>query len=182
VNSNRRLPQATTASTRTQTVPAGTSRQPTPAQPAKDIMNLPDTRPAGKTPAGRDAGGFRPPAGATRSSYEEEVSSRDAKTSRTPRRESLSPGKYDAERNYRWLKGKLEYSKIDDRWKLRYIPIDGETDDFGGSVVLLGSRLLDGYKAGEYVTVYGTLGETDARGAGFAPTYTVDRVVRQGEE
>jgi hypothetical protein len=49
-------------------------------------------------------------------------------------------------------------------------------------MVLLGSRLLEGYKPGEYVTVYGTLGETDARGAGYAPTYHVDRVQRQAEE
>jgi hypothetical protein len=121
----------------------------------------------------------------TRASYEEEVKTiRDtAKSpSRTPRRETISPGKYDADRNYRWLKGRLEYTRSDDRWKLRYIPIDGDTDDFGGSVVLLGSRLLEGYKAGEYVTVHGTLGETESRSTGFAPTYTVDKVVRQSEE
>jgi hypothetical protein len=99
-----------------------------------------------------------------------------------PRRETIAPGKYDRDRNYRWLKGKLEYTRTDDRWKLRYIPIDGDTDDFGGSVVLLGSRLMEGYKPGEYVTVYGTLGETDSRGNGYAPSYTVDRVARQSEE
>ena len=37
-------------------------------------------------------------------------------------------------------------------------------------------------KAGEYVTVHGTLGETDSRSGGFAPTYTVDRIARQAEE
>lgn len=183
VNSNpsRGLP-ATTASTRNSSTP---SRSSTGTRPARDIMNLPDARPSTRSPASRDSGGFRPPGSVTRANFEEEAADDTAGStaSRTPRRETIaSPGSYSKDGNYRWLKGKLEYSRIDDRWKLRYIPIDGDTDDYGGSVILLGSRLLEGYKPGEYVTVYGTLGETDARGSGYAPTYTIDRVQRQSEE
>lgn len=184
VNSNpsRGLP-ATTASTRNSSTP---SRSTTGSGATRDIMNLPDARPATRSPASRDSGGFRPPGSVTRANFEEDAADETAAGStatRTPRRETVaSPGAYSKDANYRWLKGKLEYSRIDDRWKLRYIPIDGDTDDYGGSVVLLGSRLLEGYKPGEYVTVNGTLGETDARGSGYAPTYTVDRVQRQSEE
>jgi hypothetical protein len=184
VNSNppRGLP-AQTASTRTA---SGTgARQTAPAASIRDIKDLPDATPATKTPPSRSSGGFRPVGSATRANYEEEVQETrepPKSSSRTPRRETISPGKYEADRNYRWLKGKLEYSKLDERWKLRYIPIDGDTDEFGGSVVLLGSRLMQEFKPGEYVTVYGTLGETDSRNGGFAPSYTVDRVVRQADE
>jgi hypothetical protein len=180
-NPTRGLPQAKTASTRSSTSPATSGPRPATSQPIKDIKELPDA----KSPASRDSSGFRKPTGTIRASYEEEVQEiRDSakSSSRTPRREPIAPGKYEADRNYRWLKGKLEYTRSDDRWKLRYIPIDGDTDNFGGSVVLLGSRLLEGYKPGEYVTVHGTLGETDSRGTGFAPSYTVDRVTRQAEE
>jgi hypothetical protein len=176
-NPTRGLP-ATTASTRS----TATGTRAASTQPAKDITTLPDARPASKTPASRESGGFRPPGSVTRASFDEDVSETTS-TKRTPRRETIgSPGAYDQDKNYRWLKGRLEYSRTDDRWKLRYIPIDGETDEFGGSVVLLGSRLLEGYKPGEYVTIYGTLGETDARGVGYAPTYQLDRVQRQAEE
>jgi hypothetical protein len=175
VNSNptRGLP-ATTASTR------GTTSGTRP-QPVRDLDSLPDPKPS-KTAPSRDSGGFRPPGSVTRANFEEDVKE-SSSSSRTPRRETIgSPGQYSQDANYRWLKGKLDYSRIEDRWKLRYIPIDGDTDDYGGSVILLGSRMLEGYKPGEYVTVYGTLGETDARGTGYAPTYKLDRVQRQSEE
>src|SRR5687768_943056 len=176
VNSNppRGLP-ATTASTRSTT--SGTR-----PQPVRDLETLPDAKPS-KAPPSRDSGGFRPPGSATRANFEEDVKESSSGAGRTPRRETIgSPGQYSQDANYRWLKGKLDYSRIEDRWKLRYIPIDGDTDDYGGSVILLGSRLLEGYKPGEYVTVYGTLGETDARGTGYAPTYKLDRVQRQSDE
>lgn len=180
VNSNpsRTGTAATTASNRSAT-PANRL-----TQPARDIMTLPGSRSATQ-PSKTDSGGFRPPGSVTRAGYEEEIKEPKeaaAGTTRTPRKETIGAGKYDQDKNYRWLKGKLEYSRIEDRWKLRYIPIDGDTDDFGGSVVLLGSRMLEGYKPGEYVTAYGSLGESDARGNGYAPSFNLDRVVRQSEE
>jgi hypothetical protein len=171
-------PPARTASSRTPVTGIG-------SRPAAQTSPANTSQPSAQSPAPQDSGTFRRPSSTIRANHEEArpaAGSATAATSRTPRREVISPGKYEADHNYRWLKGKLEYSKIDDRWKLRYIPIDGDTDEFGGSVVLVGSRLLEGYKAGEYVTVHGSLGETDSRGGGFAPSYTVDKVVRQAEE
>ncbi len=84
---------------------------------------------------------------------------------------------YQYDPAYRWLKGKLEYSRADRTWKLRYIPITGETDKFGGSVILEDSPKLDGFQAGDVVTVQGALGREDLDHAGFAPIYHIDHVV-----
>jgi hypothetical protein len=77
---------------------------------------------------------------------------------------------------YRWLKGRLEYSEIERRWKLRYIPIDGATDDNGGSVVLREGTDLGDLRPGDYVTLYGEVGEREASSKGYAPVYHADRI------
>ena len=77
---------------------------------------------------------------------------------------------------YKWLRGKLEYSQSARRWKLRYIPISGATDEYGGSVVLDSSRSMDEYRPGDFVTVHGAVtGETSSSG-GFAPSFRVERI------
>jgi len=82
--------------------------------------------------------------------------------------------------DYSWLKGRLEYSASRKEWKLRYLRIDGaQTDQYGGSVVLSSSNLLQSFQPGEYVTVQGRIAG-EAGGAGsFAPNYNVTRVERQ---
>ena len=200
VNSNPRrgLDQATAASARrTDQTPrdsftSGTRGEPSrlsPTEKGTDIMDLPDARPAGKA-SSSGSSGFRPVGSARRASYEEPVDQLEAEET-TPERRSTrrpgtpageSPGNFGFDQNYQWLRGKLEYSRIDDRWKLRYIPINGDTDEFGGSVVLLGSRLLGGYKPGEFITVYGSLDDNGSEARGFAPPFQLDRVVRQADE
>ena len=83
---------------------------------------------------------------------------------------------YGHDPNYGWLKGRLEYSNIDRRWKLRYIPIDGETDSHGGSVVLADSELLTGFASGDFIAVQGKLGGRSS--TAFAPDYEVTRIKR----
>ena len=81
--------------------------------------------------------------------------------------------------NYEWLQGKLEYSAGSRQWKLRYIPIDGQTDPYGGSVVL-GKLQLDGAKPGDIVLAQGRIDSTGAK-SGYAPQYQLqqlDRVAR----
>lgn len=78
--------------------------------------------------------------------------------------------------DFAWLEGKLEYSQIDRRWKLRYIPVDGETDAHGGSVVLLESPLLDGFQPGDFVAVQGALAGRST--SGFAPDYELTGIKR----
>jgi hypothetical protein len=85
---------------------------------------------------------------------------------------------YGFEPNYAWLHGKLEYSQVQGQWKLRYIPLDGETDRYGGSVVLAGEAPLAGHKPGEFVSVTGAIVQQAGGQEGFAPTYRVDQIVR----
>lgn len=89
---------------------------------------------------------------------------------------ATSQASYGHGSDYAWLKGQLEYSHIDRRWKLRYIPIDGQTDAHGGSVMLPDSPLLDGFESGDFVTVQGALGQRSA--SRFAPEYELTRVKR----
>lgn len=86
---------------------------------------------------------------------------------------------YGYDPDYTWLRGKLEYSQRDRRWKLRYIPVDGSTDRYGGSVVLTNPQQLDGFEPGEFVEIEGTLAGSVGREP-FAPGYRVERVVAQG--
>ena len=94
---------------------------------------------------------------------------------------SFTPStKYGHADNHSWLKGRLEYSQARRCWKLRYIPIDGETDRFGGSVILQKTSLLSGYERGDYVEVKGRLSD-DAKTAGdYAPDYEITQIKRIG--
>ena len=93
--------------------------------------------------------------------------------------EFAPPSNYAHDPDYRRLRGKLEYSQIDRRWKLRYIPLDGATDDFGGSVVLPDERLLAGCERGDFVEVHGEVGRRNAKD-GYAPRYVVSEIKRLG--
>ncbi len=90
-----------------------------------------------------------------------------------------SSGHYGYDPSYAWLRGKLEYSQVDRRWKLRYIPIDGKTDQYGGSVVIANEAALAGSERGEFVAVRGRVTHTESQ-HDFAPTYEVTTLERLG--
>jgi hypothetical protein len=85
---------------------------------------------------------------------------------------------YGYDPQYGWLRGKLEYSESERHWKLRYIPIDGATDGFGGSVILADTPLLSGYERGDFVEVAGKLASTSPDKRGYAPKYQVSQLKR----
>jgi hypothetical protein len=89
-----------------------------------------------------------------------------------------SQDRYGHDAGYTQLKGRLEYSGAARRWKLRYIPLDGQTDDYGGSVVLMETPLLDGFRAGDYVIVVGQVSPQDTGSQAFAPFYQAERIDR----
>jgi hypothetical protein len=78
--------------------------------------------------------------------------------------------------DYGWLRGRLEYSQSMRQWKLRYIPIDGKTDQFGGSVKLPASNELASYKAGDMVAVRGSLARETSASGSFAPRYELAHI------
>jgi hypothetical protein len=87
-------------------------------------------------------------------------------------------GEYAHSADYQTLRGKLEYSPSLRQWKLRYIPIDGRTDAYGGSVILPESAELSTFKSGELVEVRGSLPAARIS-SGFAPHYTPSSIKRQ---
>jgi len=88
-----------------------------------------------------------------------------------------SGGRYSYDPSYRTLRGKLEYSAVRHRWKLRYIPIDSsETDEFGGSVELATGSDLQSFKPGQFVVIEGTLGQESGLAHDFAPRYRIDSI------
>jgi len=93
---------------------------------------------------------------------------------------SSGQSRYGHDPEYRWLRGKLEYSEREGRWKLRYIPIDGATDDHGGSVVLVDVSKLSGYERGDFVEVHGEIGRRTGEEQGFAPDFKISRLVPLG--
>jgi hypothetical protein len=75
--------------------------------------------------------------------------------------------------DYSWLQGRVEYSRMNKSWRIRYASVD-EVDRFGGSVTLTGDTLLDTLKDGEYVRVRGYLPNPDTRA--IAPPYRVEAI------
>jgi hypothetical protein len=102
-----------------------------------------------------------------------------APTPATGRTVGISNYGYDPQ--YRWLKGKLEYSQSDRTWKLRYIPADEAGDQFGGSVKLGDAAKLNGFQNGDLVVTQGTVGNaSSAAGQGsFAPLYNIVAIQKQ---
>jgi hypothetical protein len=75
--------------------------------------------------------------------------------------------------DYSRLRGQLEYRESDHCWKLRYIPIDREGDDFGGSVLIEDSASLSGFERGDFVEIRGHIAKPPEEGTDFAPVYHV---------
>lgn len=129
-----------------------------------DIMDLPDTRTrmararTGAPVASRTSPVSSPPPGAVQAVAFEQAAS------------------YAHDPSYRWLRGKIEYSRTDRRWKLRYIPIDGNPDRYGGSVALAEGTTLADFAAGDFVEVRGQLRTGSQIDWGYAPVYRVEQI------
>ena len=90
------------------------------------------------------------------------------------------PAKYGYDTDYGSLQGRLEYLESQQQWKLRYIPIDGDTDRYGGSVIIADTSALADYQPGDFVTVQGTIDKPSGTSRSFAPTYRVASVKSAG--
>ncbi len=90
-----------------------------------------------------------------------------------------SAGNYGFDPSYAWLRGRLEYSQVARQWKLRYIPVEGDTDQYGGSVVIMNEAALAGCERGKFVAVRGRI-VGEGREHGFAPLYEVTALERSG--
>jgi hypothetical protein len=95
---------------------------------------------------------------------------------RENRRSTLGRSRYGYASDYAWLQGRLEHSQANNRWKLRYIPVDGETDAYGGSVILENPEELGDLAAGDFVRVRGILLEGEQDTVSFAPAYRISQL------
>ncbi|MDH3717456.1 MAG: hypothetical protein OES79_04985 [Planctomycetota bacterium] len=86
--------------------------------------------------------------------------------------------RYGFSHDYRWLKGQLEYSAAQQQWKLRYIPIDGQTDRFGGSVVLESVPELSNFRNGDFIQVQGVAQGQNATASPNGTAYRITRLAR----
>jgi len=78
--------------------------------------------------------------------------------------------------DYRSLRGQLEYLASKQQWKIRYIPIDGQTDRYGGSVVLANASAVASFHPGDFVQVLGAVVPLADQAEPFAPTFHVERI------
>jgi hypothetical protein len=90
--------------------------------------------------------------------------------------QSVAEQSYAHTPNYRNLRGRLEYSQSLRRWKLRYIPIDGQTDAYGGSMTLGDFPALASYQPGDMVAVRGRLAGGNTASDGFSRRYEVESI------
>ena len=145
-----------------------------------DIMDLPPVRTSGSSgPRFVDANVRQ--ALATEDVSSASSGSRSAQSKTGGGQSSSVRSRYGYDPNHKWLRGKLEYSERENRWKLRYIPIDGATDAYGGSVVLADVSRLSGCERGDFVEVHGEIGRRAEEKQGFAPDFKISRVVPLGQ-
>jgi hypothetical protein len=78
-------------------------------------------------------------------------------------------------KDYGWLRGRVEYSRLSKGWRLRYASVD-EDDRFGGSVTLADGSPLRALKDGDLVEVRGRLADPAADSA--SPVYQVEALAK----
>lgn len=151
-----------------------------------DIMDLPPARSTSSSEPSANSDGIRLVSGIEEVGDPAASSTQKSGSSTTTRRAgglgTSSPrARYAHDPEYQWLRGRLEYSQTARRWKLRYIPVEGTTDEFGGSVVLANPSQLSGYERGQFVEVHGRLGPA-AQGddQGYAPEFEIAEIERVG--
>jgi len=169
---------------------AATEAEPRRLQAPKGTVEITDLPPAGRSTAATRSSSASGGSGVRLASAAQQpddaagvaaaVGVSDETAGSTPAAESVPPANYGHDPEYRWLRGKLEYSQIDRHWKLRYIPVDGTTDDFGGSVILPDPKTLAGCERGDFIEVQGQLGQKTAKDS-YAPSYQVAKVKRLGQ-
>ncbi len=78
-------------------------------------------------------------------------------------------------KDYAWLRGRVEYSRLSKGWRLRYASVD-EADRYGGSVTLADGSHLRSLKDGDLVEVRGRLSDPGAESA--SPLYQVEALAK----
>ena len=78
-------------------------------------------------------------------------------------------------KDYGWLRGRVEYSRLSKAWRLRYAS-DDEDDRYGGSVTLADGSQVRTLKDGDQVEVRGRLADPGADAV--SPLYQIESLVK----
>jgi hypothetical protein len=97
----------------------------------------------------------------------------EAAPSRQPLLNPVPPSEFGHAQDYAWLMGKLQYSRFNKTWRLRYASVD-EVDPYGGSVTIVDDLRVAGLKDGQYVRVEGQLLNPELKS--IAPPYEVNSI------
>lgn len=146
-------------------LPAGGVAMPGPQPMAPQYSQLaPQSAPQSQVPVASD--GFRP-RGST-PPRETNATSTSQPTSTLPATQevySIGPG-------YQSLSGMLEISPATGGWQIRYLPVGGAADQFGGRLEVMNGEVLAGRQPGQVVTLQGQL-VASPHGPSFPPQYAV---------
>jgi hypothetical protein len=80
---------------------------------------------------------------------------------------------FDHAADYSWLSGELQHAEGSNAWRLRYASVD-ENDAYGGSVTLMGSASLAGFKNGQSVRLTGHMADPQSHVP--SPVYVVSNI------
>ncbi len=89
------------------------------------------------------------------------------------------PARFGFDPTYRWLRGQLQYYPQTGYWGVRYVPLGGAADSYGGVAVIDNPEVLGGVQPGEYLAVQGYLETAEAGNGQFLPLFTVEGVQLQ---
>ncbi len=149
-----------------ETTPAQPPVEPTPAQPAlpsatDPMLNLaPPVHPS-DTHSSAEMEQLSP------ASYQKATTAAGAAV-------SLPAGpRFGHDANYLWLVGTLDYSRIQQAWLLRYVPVE-EEDRYGGCVTLVAPNGVLHFKRGQTVRVEGSL--IDPESQQLRPAFEVRKI------
>jgi hypothetical protein len=156
-----------------------TIRPPTWSPSSSRLLDEPQRLAAGQDPNTLDSASGSLVTGGTLANEQRDVVPAAYFEPAGPARAELRQGRYDHDASYTWLCGRLEHSSVMGQWKLRYIPIDGETDAYGGSVVIANAEQLEGMRPGDFVRVEGGVVDERVAGSRFAPKFEIRRALAQ---
>ena len=160
------------------TPPAGYTAAPTQLMVTPSASGVvPASYQAELPPASIAPDGFRPPASFSAGAEQQQAGGVAPATFASSTIPGTGQQAYAYGASYEWLQGRLEYSAVHGYWTLRYMPLGGPSDSFGGHVVIANSDVLAGYHPGDFVTVQGqlvALGADPSLGVAYS-VYTIQR-------
>lgn len=101
------------------------------------------------------------PSGAAARGQFDAISYQESPQTEPAPRRLAGDGQFAHDANYQWLVGTVDYSRIQQAWVLRYVPVE-EEDRYGGCVTLVTNRPMN-FKQGQTLRVQGALIDPDSQ-------------------